>query len=556
MTEIFHYATDDAIATITWDLPGASMNVLNEQGIRELDAHVDTALADTAIKGVIITSAKKDFAGGMDLNVIARMKAEAERSGGNPAGTIFGFVMQLHGILRKIERAGTDPKTKKGGKPIVWASPRTAAGIGLELGLACHRRIAADNPKAKIGLPEILVGLFPGAGGTTRLSRMRSFLALFHRPLWTGSPARLTTPSAPFSSLSGSGPRFGSHSTQPTPAPNCFSSRAALRPVTTTSSPRARSASTRRAPTKPLPPTTSTFMAPLSSPLSQAVSGSGGYSAAQGGTPMDWQKVLEWLKHAGLAYGPSVGFALLTLVAGWIAAKIIRGVLRRVMLRARLDVTLAAFAANLVYFVLLTFVIVSVLAQIGVHTGSFIAIVGAAGLAIGFALQGSLSNFASGVMLILFRPFRAGDFVEVGGVAGSVEEVQVFSTVLTTPDNKRIILPNSSVMGGTITNYSATGTRRVDMVFGIGYGDDIKKAKEILIRILEEHPAVLKDPAPVVAVGELADSSVNFIVRPWTSTPDYWTVHNDVTETVKVQFDANDISIPFPQRDLHMHQVA
>jgi len=271
---------------------------------------------------------------------------------------------------------------------------------------------------------------------------------------------------------------------------------------------------------------------------------------------MDWQKVLEWLKHAGLAYGPSVGFALLTLVAGWIAAKIIRGVLRRVMLRARLDVTLAAFAANLVYFVLLTFVIVSVLAQIGVHTGSFIAIVGAAGLAIGFALQGSLSNFASGVMLILFRPFRAGDFVEVGGVAGSVEEVQVFSTVLTTPDNKRIILPNSSVMGGTITNYSATGTRRVDMVFGIGYGDDIKKAKEILIRILEEHPAVLKDPAPVVAVGELADSSVNFIVRPWTSTPDYWTVHNDVTETVKVQFDANDISIPFPQRDLHMHQVA
>jgi 3-hydroxyacyl-CoA dehydrogenase/enoyl-CoA hydratase/3-hydroxybutyryl-CoA epimerase len=172
MTEIFTYATDSGIATITWDLSGASMNVLNEQGIAELDAHVDTALADDAIKGVIITSAKKDFAGGMDLNVIARMKAEAEAAGGNPAETIFGFVMQLHGVLRKIERAGADPKTLKGGKPFVWASPGTSMGIGTEIGLACHHRIAADNPKAKIGLPEILVGLFPGSGGTTRLVRM------------------------------------------------------------------------------------------------------------------------------------------------------------------------------------------------------------------------------------------------------------------------------------------------------------------------------------------------------------------------------------------------
>jgi 3-hydroxyacyl-CoA dehydrogenase/enoyl-CoA hydratase/3-hydroxybutyryl-CoA epimerase len=163
MTEIFHYATGDGVVTITWDLPGASMNVLNEQGIAEIDAHVDTALADDAIKGVIITSAKKDFAGGMDLNVIARMKAEAEAAGGNPAETIFGFVMQLHGVLRKIERAGADPKTMKGGKPFVWASPGTSMGIGTEIGLACHHRIAADNPKAKIGLPEI---------GTTRLVRM------------------------------------------------------------------------------------------------------------------------------------------------------------------------------------------------------------------------------------------------------------------------------------------------------------------------------------------------------------------------------------------------
>ena len=172
MTEIFHYATDGAIATITWDLPGASMNLLNEQGIAELDAHVDTALADSAVTGVIITSAKKDFAGGMDLNVIARMKRQAQAAGGNPAETIFGFIMGLHAVLRKIERAGADPKTRKGGKPFVWASPGTSMGIGTEIGLACHHRIAADNPKAKIGLPEILVGLFPGSGGTTRLVRM------------------------------------------------------------------------------------------------------------------------------------------------------------------------------------------------------------------------------------------------------------------------------------------------------------------------------------------------------------------------------------------------
>ncbi len=172
MTEIFRYETADGTATITWDLPGTSMNVLNEEGIRQLDAHVDSALADDAVTGVIVTSGKADFAGGMDLNVIARMKAQALEAGGNPAETIFGFVMQLHAVLRKIERAGADPKTNKGGKPFVWASPGTAMGIGTEIGLACHHRVAADNPKAKIGLPEIMVGLFPGAGGTTRLIRM------------------------------------------------------------------------------------------------------------------------------------------------------------------------------------------------------------------------------------------------------------------------------------------------------------------------------------------------------------------------------------------------
>jgi 3-hydroxyacyl-CoA dehydrogenase/enoyl-CoA hydratase/3-hydroxybutyryl-CoA epimerase len=172
MTDIFKYSVEDRVAILSWDLPGKSMNVLNEDGIRSLDAGVDAALADEAVKGIVITSAKKDFAGGMDLNIIANIKAEAAAKGLDPAQVIFDYLMNLHGILRKIETAGADPKTKKGGKPVVCALPGTSAGIGTEIALACHRRIAADNPKAKIGLPEILVGIFPGAGGTTRLIRM------------------------------------------------------------------------------------------------------------------------------------------------------------------------------------------------------------------------------------------------------------------------------------------------------------------------------------------------------------------------------------------------
>ena len=170
---IFHYDVDaDGVATITWDLPEASMNVMNQQGLEELNAAIDKAHADEAVKGIVLTSAKKDFAGGMDLNILGAARAQAEASGGNPAEAMFNMVMDMHGLMRKIELAGMDFKTKKGGKPTVWASPGTAAGIGLELGLCCHHRIAADNPKAKIGLPEILVGIFPGAGGTTRLIRM------------------------------------------------------------------------------------------------------------------------------------------------------------------------------------------------------------------------------------------------------------------------------------------------------------------------------------------------------------------------------------------------
>ena len=264
-----------------------------------------------------------------------------------------------------------------------------------------------------------------------------------------------------------------------------------------------------------------------------------------------WTTVKDW---AGI-YGWNIIGALAILIIGRLVTGILTSISRRLMQRAKVDVTLVKFLANLIKALLMTFVIVAAISQLGVETTSFIAILGAAGLAVGFALQGSLGNFASGVMLIIFRPFKVGDYVEAGGQAGSVEEIAIFTTVLKTPDNRRVIVPNGQVTGGSIINYSAMDTRRVDLVFGIGYGDDIKKAKQTLERILSEDNRILKEPAPVVAVLELADSSVNFVVRPWVKTSDYWGVHFDLTEKVKLTFDEMGISIPFPQRDVHLHQV-
>jgi len=204
----------------------------------------------------------------------------------------------------------------------------------------------------------------------------------------------------------------------------------------------------------------------------------------------------------------------------------------------------------------MVFVFIAALGTLGVETASFAAVIAAAGLAVGFALQGSLSNFAAGVMLIIFRPFKAGDFVEAGGAMGAVEAVNIFNTIMKSPDNKKVIIPNSKITGDSIVNYSAQDTRRVDMVFGIGYDDDIRKAKSTLEQILASDERVLKDPAPTVAVSELADSSVNFVVRPWVKTADYWGVFFDITEKVKLTFDEQGISIPFPQRDIHMFQEA
>lgn len=263
-----------------------------------------------------------------------------------------------------------------------------------------------------------------------------------------------------------------------------------------------------------------------------------------------WTKIQD----AAVAYGPSLIGALLVLIIGWWVAKIIKSAAASGMRRAKMDETLVKFVGNLVYFLAMAFVVIAALGKLGVNTASFAAIVAAAGLAIGFALQGSLSNFAAGVIMIALRPIKVGDYVEAGGVSGTVEEISIFATILKTPDNKQVIVGNADVTGGPITNYSTKPTRRVDMVFGIGYGDDIDKAKGILNRILSEDSRVLQDPAPQVVVSELADSSVNFHVRPWVNSADYWGVYFDVHEKVKKSFDAEGVSIPFPQRDVHLYQ--
>ncbi len=264
------------------------------------------------------------------------------------------------------------------------------------------------------------------------------------------------------------------------------------------------------------------------------------------------ERLLDQAQTLLIEYGPSVLAAIVIFVVGRWIAKIITKLVSRVATKANVDPILVKFMGSVTYAVLLMLVIISSLGKLCINNTSFVAVVGAAGLAIGFAFQGTLGNLASGVMLILFRPFKTGDYIEAGGSAGTVEEVQIFATILRTPDNKRIIIPNGTGVGGNITNYSVNPTRRVDLVFGIGYGDDLRKAKSVLETIVKEHPQVLADPAPTIAVSELADSSVNFVARPWVNTADYWTVYFDITETVKLRLDQEGISIPFPQRDVHL----
>ena len=244
---------------------------------------------------------------------------------------------------------------------------------------------------------------------------------------------------------------------------------------------------------------------------------------------------------------------IIFFVGKWLAGYAVT-IVRKIMARSDIEDTLEHFLANLLYYTLMAAVVIATISQLGVETTSLLAVVGAAGLAVGLALQGSLSNFASGIMIVGFRPYKVGDFIEAGGIAGSVKEVQIFTTILCTADNKQIIVPNSQIMAGEIINYSANPTRRVDLVAGCGYDDDLDKVRSVLEGNLAADERILEDPAPFIAVSELADSSVNFIVRPWVNSADYWGVHCDLTEQIKKRFDAEGISIPYPQRDVHVYK--
>ncbi len=257
-----------------------------------------------------------------------------------------------------------------------------------------------------------------------------------------------------------------------------------------------------------------------------------------------------------IPWGINIIFALVIFFVGKFLVGVITNLVKKLMGKAKMDAILVNFIGSIIRSVLLLFVVIAALDQLGVNTTSLIALIGAAGLAIGLALQGSLQNLASGVMLIVFRPFTDGDFVEAGGTMGVVEEIGIFTTKMRTGDNKEVIVPNGQIFGGIITNYSKRDTRRVDMVFGISYGDDIRKAKDIITGIITADERILQDPAPLIAVGELADSSVNFNVRPWVKSSDYWSVYYDLNEKIKLAFDDNGISIPFPQMDVHIEKSA
>ncbi len=259
-------------------------------------------------------------------------------------------------------------------------------------------------------------------------------------------------------------------------------------------------------------------------------------------------RIVEYLA----TYGLQVLAAIIIFVVGRWVAKIVTGIVVKLMTRAHVEATLVDFVKNLCFIGLMTFVIIAALSKLGVETASLAVVIGAAGLAIGFALQGTLSNFAAGVMLIIFKPFKLGDYVEAGGKAGTVKEIQIFNTVLHSPDNVRIIVPNGQVTGSAITNYTTTGSRRLDLVVGIAYESDLKKAKQLLQDIIAADSRVMEEPAPTIAVAELGDSSVDFVVRPWVKTGDYWALKFDLTEKIKLTFDENNISIPYPQRTVHM----
>ena len=267
---------------------------------------------------------------------------------------------------------------------------------------------------------------------------------------------------------------------------------------------------------------------------------------------IDINQILETITVWFTTYSIKIVAAILIFIIGKWLCRRITNLLTKIMEKNNIDATLVKFLGSIVYYTLFIVVMIAVAGQLGINTTSFLTIIGAAGLAIGLALKDSLSNLASGVMLIMFRPIKIGDFVDVGGVTGTVKSIDIFNTTIHSPDNQKHIVPNASITSGVITNVTANDNRRVDLVIGIGYDDDIAKAKGILEAIIKKEERVLEDPATNIAVSELGDSSVNFVVRPWVKTSDYWDVYFALTEEIKITFDKEGISIPYPQQDVHL----
>ena len=268
----------------------------------------------------------------------------------------------------------------------------------------------------------------------------------------------------------------------------------------------------------------------------------------------DISSLFETFYELIVSFGFNVIAAIAIFFIGLWGAKLISKIVRRLTVKANLDATLASFLINITYYGIIVFTIIASLNRLGVQTASIVAILGAAGLAIGLALQGSLANFAAGVLIIIFRPFNVNDLIEINGILGNVAEIQLFTTAIITLDNKKVIIPNSTLTGGNIINYTSTGKLRVDTVIGVAYDADIDRVKQVIAEVIESDPLVLKDPKPTIAVMALADSSVNFAVRPWTKPENYWDVYFNTYENVKKRLDTEGIVIPFPQRDIHLFQ--
>ncbi len=256
-----------------------------------------------------------------------------------------------------------------------------------------------------------------------------------------------------------------------------------------------------------------------------------------------------------IQYGVNIISAVLILFIGNIIVKAIANSVAKILNKKKMDKAVVDFVHALVRYLLFVIVLIAALGRLGVQTASVVAVIGAAGLAVGLALQGSLSNFAAGVLIVAFRPFKSGDYVEIGGVAGSVDSIQIFQTILTTPDNKMVVVPNGSVINGAIVNYSRHDTRRVDHVIGVSYSADLQKTKQVILSVLEADQRILKEPGIQIGVSALADSSVNFVVRPWCKTSDYWNVYFDSLQGIKEALDKEGIEIPFPQMDVHLNKV-